>query len=185
MYIDITDNSPIVLSLLKLEKFDIAIIGAGPAGLSAAATAAHYKLNYILFEKKEVGNTIFDYQLRKHVMAEPPKLPLRAHIDFKAGKREEILNSWNNSVRQYNINLKRGEITSIQKVSDEFEIKYNGGVCKCSKVILAIGMQGSPRKLEVSGEDLPHVSYTLSDPDAFEGMDIVVVGGGDAGIEKA
>ncbi len=69
--------------------FEIAIIGAGPGGLGAATRCAKLGISHVLFEKGEVGNTIYDYQLRKHVMAEPSRLPLRSEIDFKAGTRED------------------------------------------------------------------------------------------------
>ncbi|MEI6517182.1 MAG: NAD(P)-binding domain-containing protein [bacterium] len=60
------------------QHFEIAIIGAGPAGIAAATSAAFHKIPHILFEKSQIANTIYDYQLRKYVMAEPQRLPLRA-----------------------------------------------------------------------------------------------------------
>lgn len=168
---------------------DLIIIGAGPAGLSAATSAATYKKSYILFEKGEVGNTIYDYQLRKHVMAEPGRLPLRANIPFSAGTRERILDSWNLKAKELGVTVTKADVTAINKSNEHFEIEFlqNGVRSKCasSKVILAIGIQGSPRRLEVPGEELPHVSYTLSDPDAFVNKNIIVVGAGDAAIENA
>lgn len=167
------------------EHFEVAIVGAGPAGLSAAANAAKHKLSYVLFEKREVGNTIFDYQLRKFVMAEPSKLPLRAHVPFRAGTREEILTGWNQTVKENSLNVQKAEVTAIKKVDDKFEIYSERLLCTASKVILTIGVQGSPRKLEVPGEEAPRVAYTLSDPDAFQAKNIIVVGAGDAAIENA
>jgi len=167
------------------EAFEVAIIGAGPAGLGAALNAAHHKLSHVLFEKREVGNTVFDYQLRKHVMAEPQKLPLRSHVPFQAGPREEVLAGWNQALQQLGVNLKKAEVSAIQKTSDGFCIKFAGGECLAKNVVLSIGVQGSPRKLGVPGEEMAHVAYTLSDPEAFENMDIIVVGAGDAAIENA
>jgi thioredoxin reductase len=73
------------------DHFKVAIIGAGPAGIGAATSAASYNLSHILFEKAEIANTIYEYQLHKHVMAEPARLPLRAKCRFEAGSREKIL----------------------------------------------------------------------------------------------
>ena len=73
------------------KHYEIAIVGAGPAGLSAATNAAAHGLSHILIERREIGNTVFDYQKRKLVMAEPGKLPLRGHVPFEAGSRESIL----------------------------------------------------------------------------------------------
>src|SRR5690606_19967982 len=111
--------------------------------------------------------------------------PLRARVGFEAGTRENILSVWEKGLQDYNVHLKKAAVTKIEKREDGFEITFTGGTCRAKHVVLAIGIQGSPRKLGVPGEDLPHVAYTLSDPDAFVGKDILVVGAGDAAIENA
>lgn len=168
-----------------MEQVEVAILGAGPGGLSAATNAAHHGIPHILIEKREVGNTVFDYQLRKHVMAEPAKLPLRAKVGFRAGTREQVLEGWNAAVRDHGVNLQKGEVNKVERQGDGFVVSYSGKQVRARHVVLAIGCQGSPRKLGVPGEDHPHVAYTLSDPDAFSGRDIIVVGAGDAAIENA
>ncbi|MCB0331139.1 MAG: NAD(P)-binding domain-containing protein, partial [Bdellovibrionales bacterium] len=167
------------------EHFQVAVIGSGPGGLGAATNAAKHGLSHILFEKKEIANTIFDYQLRKHVMAEPGKLPLRACVEFEPGTREAILGSWNKSLEDLKVNVRKGEVSAIKKEGDVFTITSSVGNVTADNVVLAIGCQGTPRKPGVPGEDLPHVAYTLADPDAFEDEDILVVGVGDAAIENA
>jgi thioredoxin reductase/CRP-like cAMP-binding protein/Fe-S-cluster-containing hydrogenase component 2 len=167
------------------EKYEVAIIGAGPAGITAACSAAANNVSHILFERNEIGNTVFDYQLRKFVMAEPAKLPLRGPVKFQAGSREQVLQNWNEAISENSINLIKAEVSHIKKIDDGFEITASGELYQSKYVILAIGVQGSPRTLGVSGEAMPHVAYTLSDPDAFVGMDVLVVGAGDAAIENA
>jgi len=167
------------------EHYEIAIIGAGPGGIGAATNAAHYKMSHILLEKGQIANTIYDYQLRKHVMAEPSRLPLRARCRFAEGSREEILDAFSEDLTGQGTNLVKGEVTKLIRSVDRFEIHHSGGVCTARYVVLASGVQGSPRKLGVPGEELSHVAYTLADPDAFAGRNIVVVGAGDAAIENA
>lgn len=167
------------------EYFDIAIIGAGPAGISAATHAASQQLSHILFEKGEVANTIYEYQLGKHVMAEPARLPLRAKCRFAEGSREEILEQFSSDLRTHNVNVRRAEITKVVRVGEHFELYGAAGVVTARHVVLASGVQGAPRTLGVSGEQLPHVGYTLVDPKAFFGQSVVVVGAGDAAIENA
>ncbi len=166
------------------QHFEIAVIGAGPAGLGAACNAAHHKISHILFEKSEIANTIYEYQKGKHVMAEPGKLPLRSHISFAPGSRESILSSWQNTLKEKGVNLVKAEVSSIKKSGDLFQIEYDGKSCSVNNVILCIGVQGTPRKLGVPGEDQSHIAYTLSDPDDFKGISIVVVGAGDSAIEN-
>lgn len=167
------------------EHFDIAIIGAGPAGITAACSAASNNISHVLFERREIGNTIFDYQLRKYVMSEPGKLPLRGVVKFEAGSREQILEHWNDAISQTKVNVKKAEVTSIKKTDSGFTIEASGSSYTCKNVVLAIGVQGTPRKLGVPGEDSAHVFYTLADPDAYQGKDVLVVGAGDAAIENA
>ncbi len=167
------------------EHYEIAIIGAGPGGIGAATNAAHYKMSHVLFEKGQIANTIYDYQLRKHVMAEPGRLPLRARCRFDEGSREEILQAFAEDLKTSSTNLVKGEVDKIVKTSSGFEIHHSGGLCTSKYVVLASGVQGSPRKLGVSGEEFPHVAYTLADPGAFNGRSIIVVGAGDAAIENA
>jgi thioredoxin reductase/CRP-like cAMP-binding protein/Fe-S-cluster-containing hydrogenase component 2 len=167
------------------DHFEVAIIGAGPAGIGAATSAASYNLSHVLFEKAELANTIYQYQLHKHVMAEPARLPLRAKCRFGEGSREKILEEFTQDVAKHKVNLVRAEVTAVRKVGERFEIEYQGKRCTATHVILAVGVQGTPRKIGVSGEELPHVSYTLMDAAAFESRNIVVVGAGDAAIENA
>ena len=168
-----------------LGSFEVVIVGAGPAGLGAAANAAIQKVSHLLIEKREIGNTIYDYQLGKHVMAEPQRLPLRGKVPFDAGSREEILKGWSDSVKNLGMNTIKAEVSKITKTEGGFTVECSQGVATAKFVILAIGVQGSPRRLGVSGEDLPHIAYTLSDPSAFSGRNILVVGAGDAAIENA
>lgn len=61
----------------------------------------------------------------------------------------------------------------------------DGSTLQAKNVVLAIGVQGNLRKLEIPGGDLPQVQYQLDDPDEYQGETIVVVGGGDSGVENA
>jgi thioredoxin reductase/CRP-like cAMP-binding protein/Fe-S-cluster-containing hydrogenase component 2 len=167
------------------EHFDIAILGAGPAGIGAATNAAHHHLSHVLFEKGQIANTIHSYQLRKHVMAEPGRLPLRAHCRFEAGTREKILQEFAADLDAHKVHVVQAEVTKIEKHGELFHLTYAGQKCTARHVILAIGVQGTPRKLGVPGEEQPHVAYTLADPGQFSGQSVVVVGGGDAAIENA
>jgi thioredoxin reductase/CRP-like cAMP-binding protein/Fe-S-cluster-containing hydrogenase component 2 len=167
------------------DPIDVAIIGAGPAGIAAAANAAKHQMSHALFEKAQLANTIYDYQKAKLVMAEPRKLPLRSLIDFQEGSREAVLGVWEQGVRDTGVNLVRAEVRSIKKSGEFFQIQHGNEVTRAKSVILSIGVQGTPRKLGVPGEELPHVVYSLSDPDEFKGLDILVAGAGDSAIENA
>ncbi len=170
------------------QAFRIAIIGSGPGGLSAAAHAAEMGVSHILLEAEpHLCNTIFRYQKGKHVMDEPRVLPLRSPLEFVAGKRESTLETWQNGVEQHQVNLKTdAEVVAIEGQLGAFQIKTKSGeTVNAETIVLAIGVQGNPRRLGIPGEDLPVVQYTLDDPDEYEDEHIIVIGGGDAGIENA
>lgn len=169
-------------------EFKIAIIGAGPGGLSAAAHAAELGMPHVLLEASPAhANTIQRYQKGKHVMAEPNVLPLRSPLAFEAGTRETVLGRWGSGLTQHRVNVRYGaEVVKLSGARPRFEIELkNGERVSAESVVFAIGVQGNPRKLGVPGEDLPCVQYTLDDPDEYRDEAIVVVGAGDAAIENA
>ena len=171
-----------------MERFDIAIIGSGPAGLSAAGHAAELKVSHILLEaEKQPANTIFKYQKGKHVMAEPNVLPLRSPMSFSAGSRETILRAWDTELNKYGVNIRyQSEVKSIVGVKGAFNITLmSGDAIEAATVVLSIGVQGNLRKLGAPGEDLDMVQYQLDDPNEFQDETIIVVGAGDAAIENA
>src|SRR5215831_14307071 len=96
--------------------FQIAIIGSGPAGLSAAAHAAELGVSHVLLEAEpHVSNTIYKYQKGKHVMAEPQILPLRSPLTFEAGKREAVLDAWNAGIAKLKVDIRYGaEVVEIK-----------------------------------------------------------------------
>lgn len=176
-------------------RYQIAIIGSGPAGLSAAARAAARDQaagvsdpSYVLLEAFEhLSKTIYRYQKGKHVMAEPGYLRLRSDVEFDAGKREAVLSRWNHAVSDQSLNIQYGsEVTAIDGQVGNFELKLaNGETIQAANVILGIGTQGNPRRLGVPGEELPKIQYQLDDPAEYSNETIVVVGAGDSAIENA
>ncbi len=98
-----------------MTAYRIAIVGSGPAGLSAAAHAARLGLSHVLLEKTDhLSDTIYKYQKGKHVMATPSQLILRSPLDFDAGKREVVLGTWNDQTAAAKVNVKyKAEVKAI------------------------------------------------------------------------
>jgi Fe-S-cluster-containing hydrogenase component 2/thioredoxin reductase len=178
------------------ERFDLVIVGAGPAGLSAAARAAEIDQEegrsdptYLLLESgAELAQTIQSYQLGKHVMDEPGFLNLRSPLRFSSGTREDILHAWEQDVRDAHLNVRyHSEVTRITGAAPEFEVTLaDGGRISCRAVILACGTEGNLRLLEVANDaPSPFVRYGLADPAAVTDRVVVVVGAGDSAIENA
>ena len=169
------------------------IVGAGPGGLAAAAHAHQLGMSYVLLERApHLADTIHGYQARKHVMAEPGEVPLRSELPFAAGSRESILGGWERHVETAGLNLALGrEVTAV--VPEEasggetvFRVETaSGETYRGERVVLALGTQGSPRRMGIPGEDLPHVTDRLGDAADYENADLVVVGAGDSALEVA
>jgi len=170
------------------ERYAVAIIGSGPAGLSAAAHAAKLGLSHILLEAQpHLSDTIYKYQKGKHVMAEPGFLDLRSPLGFEAGTRESILNRFDDEIVACGTNIQNNaRVSAIEGEKGRFWITLETGeLIAAEQIVLAIGVQGNLRPLGVQGENLPNVQYQLDDPRAYGGETIIVVGAGDAAIENA
>lgn len=170
------------------DKVQIAIIGSGPAGLSAAARAAALGLTHILLEKTDhLSDTIFKYQKGKLVMATPTRLDLRSDCDFAEGIREDILATWDAQLTSKNVAVAyHAEVAAVAGGKGDFTIRTARGVeFRAEYLVLAIGTQGNPNRMRCPGGDLPHVFYQLDDPADYQDKHVTVVGSGDAGIENA
>jgi cGMP-dependent protein kinase 2 len=172
-----------VSDILKL-----AIIGSGPAGLSAAARAAQLGMSHILLEKTDhLSDTIFKYQKGKRVLATPERLDLRSDCRFAEGAREYILANWDDDAARCGVQVAyHAEVSEVSGVKGDFTLKTaDGRAFRAEHIVLAIGTQGNPNRLRCDGFDLPHIIYQVDDPEDFKDKHITVVGSGDAGIENA
>lgn len=170
------------------EVFRIAIVGAGPAGLAAACRAAQAGVSHILLEASaDIAHTIARYPKGKLVMAEPAWLPLQGDFPFCAATRESVLANWAEAVQRENIHFQSAcVLTGLKGKQGQFCLSLADGRCVWAEhVVLALGVQGNIRRLGVAGEDSPCVQYHLDDPEQIVGECVLVVGGGDSGVENA
>lgn len=175
--------------------YQLAIVGSGPAGLSAAGRAAEIDRragrsspSYVLLEGSAgVAKTLQKYQKGKHVMAEPGFLDLRSDLTFSAGTRENILAAWACGAQKLGVNLRlNSEVTEIVGQKGSFKLTLvDGTVVNAETVVLAVGLEGNPRRIGASGESEDTVQYQLDDPGEYRDETILVVGAGDAAIENA
>ena len=168
--------------------YKIAIVGSGPAGLSAAARAAQLGLSHVLLEKTDhLCDTIYKYQKGKHVMATPSQLVLRSDLKFEAGKREKVLGTWDEMTAGHKVNVKtNAEIAAITGEKGNFTLLTKAGeTITADTVILAIGTQGNPNLVRCPVGEGARVQYQLDDPGEYIDEHITVIGAGDAGIENA
>jgi thioredoxin reductase (NADPH) len=167
--------------------FDLIIVGAGPAGISAALTAKKLNLKFLLLEQDTLGGTVFTFPRSKIVMTSAMDLPLYGKVKLLETSKSELLDLWKDVLRKNEISVKENsKVESIVAVNSHFEVTtLHGDKIEAKCVLLTIGRRGSPRKLGIPGENMEKVAYRLLEPEEIKGKNIVVVGGGDSAIESA
>jgi thioredoxin reductase (NADPH) len=166
--------------------FDVVIIGAGPAGFSASLAAMQHHLRAVTIEQESLGGRVFQYPRAKIVMLQPVTLPLVGKVKLTATSKEALLEFWQGIERKTGVKIRYHErMESIVKSDTGFLVRTSKGSYETRTVLLAVGRGGTPRKLEVPGEELPKVVYRLIDPEQYRDRRVLVVGGGDAALEAA
>ena len=171
----------------KEAEYDLIIVGAGPAGISATLEAKKQGLKTLTLEQDTLGGTVFSFPRSKIVMTSPMDLPLYGKVKLTETKKSELLSLWEKVLQKHEIEIKEStKVESISKAGDRFKVNTQSGEEYNTKaVLLAIGRRGTPRKLNVPGEASEKVAYRLLEPELIKDKNILVVGGGDSAIEAA
>ena len=132
--------------LNQKDRLDILIIGAGPAGFSAALAAKEAGLSYLVVEQDDLGGTVFKYPRGKVVMTAPAKLPIVGQTNFREVSKETLLEFWKKIESEQQIQVSyRDRVEKVTKDGDGFEVNSTCGTRKCRALLLAIGRRGTPR----------------------------------------
>ena len=168
-------------------EYDVIIIGAGPAGISASLMAKQKNLTFKVLEQDTLGGTVYTFPRSKIVMTAPMDLPLFGKVKLHETSKQELLELWNEVLSKHDITIT--ENTKVENISHQdtyFTVHTKDGTeITAANILLAIGRRGSPRKLNVPGEESTKVAYRLIEPELVNGKKVVVVGGGDSAIEAA
>ena len=169
---------------------DLIIIGAGPAGLSAAEAAAREGLDYLVIEKGTIANTIRQYPVGRAMFSTPNEVemhpgtlkPLR-----EKPTREEMLSHYIHFVLNLDLRINTAEkVLDVSGNIDEgFVVRTDRAEYQAARVLFAIGAMDIPRRLNVRGEELPKVHHLFVEPYPYVRKDALVVGGGNSAAEAA
>lgn len=195
----------------RAPSVDLAIIGAGPAGIAAALRARELGLSFVVYERGSVAESIRSFPRGKLVFDQPLELPTVGKLWLAESTKEELLAQWMRIVRREGVSphVREGrqldtiDVESASKLGhfrlrlarvtrgagDNADADQPQEICTARRVVLAIGRRGAARTLPLA-EPIPEaalsrVHYHLADARSFEGQAVVVVGLGDVAMEAA
>jgi thioredoxin reductase/Fe-S-cluster-containing hydrogenase component 2 len=165
---------------------DLAIVGGGVAGMSAALEARRLGLDFVVLEAAEPFATIVNFPKQKPIYAYPSDMVPAGELRLEAQVKESLLDELRRQTVEAGIVARPARAEQVRRKGRFLEVSIAGaeGVL-ARRVIVAIGRSGNFRKLGVPGEDLGKVFNRLHDPKDFCGEDVLVVGGGDSALETA
>jgi thioredoxin reductase (NADPH) len=169
---------------------DLIIIGAGPAGLSAAEAAAREGLDYLVIEKGTIANTIRQYPVGRTMFSTPNEVEMHAGTLKPVREkptREELLSHYIHFVLNLDLRINTGEevLGVTGNIEDGFVVRTDRAEYRAARVLFAIGAMEIPRRLNVRGEELPKVHHLFVEPYAYVRKEALVVGGGNSAAEAA
>lgn len=170
--------------------FDLLIIGAGPAGLSAAEAAQREDLSYLVIEKGTIADTIRKYPVGRTMFSTPNEVEMQVGTlkpIREKPTREELLSHYIHFVLEHDLRINTDE--KVEDVSGDvdsgFVVKTNKAEYRASRVLFAIGAMEIPRRLNIPGENLEKVYHLFVEPYPYIRKDALVVGGGNSAAEAA
>lgn len=166
---------------------DVVIVGAGPAGISAAATARSLGASYALLEQEEFGGAIRHFPRQKLVMTRPFDVPGYGRVERREASKEELVALFQDVIGKAGLQVDAPERVDAVARGDDgvFTVTTSRRVLRAARVILTVGRRGTPRRMDVPGEDQEKVTYRLVDPELYQDQHLLVVGGGDSAVEAA
>lgn len=175
------------------EQLDLLIIGAGPAGLSAAEAAAREGLCYLVIEKGTIADTIRQYPVGRTLFSTPNELEMRTDSLKPVREkptREELLSHYIHFVLDHDLKINTGEtVVAIEPLNaagaEGFLVRTDRDQYQAARVLFAIGAMAHPRRLNVPGEDLPKVHHRFIEPYPYVRKEALIVGGGNSAAEAA
>lgn len=172
----------------QTEFLDLLIIGAGPAGISAAATAEQLGLRYLVLEKGWLAQTIFRYPVGRLVFSTPNELEMEPNTLQPCRTkptREELLSYYVRYALKNKLKLRlEEEVLQLSVTKNEgFRAVTTRGDYYAARLLVTTGAMAQPRRLGVAGENLPKVAHRFVEPYPYVGKEVMVIGGGNSAAE--
>jgi thioredoxin reductase (NADPH) len=171
----------------------VLIVGAGPIGLACAISARRRALDPLVIDAGPIASSIVRYPVGLTFFTTPERLEIGNHPLVCAGAkatREEALKYYRGVARVEGLRIRPYvRLTRAERRDDGIHCllrtRLGRETFRADRLVLATGYFDHPNRLEVPGEDLPHVSHYADEPHLSSGQDIVIVGGKNSAVEHA
>ena len=176
------------------DVLDAVVVGAGPCGLAAAISLQKAGLSARVYDRDCVVSSITQYPAYATFFSTAEKLSLGGLpfvVPVAKPSRRDALAYYRAVVVHFGLDVRQYEgVESIGGSTGAFMVKTRRrsgepGTVTAGTVVVATGYWGSPNRLGVPGEDLPHVSHAFREGHHAFQQDVVVVGGGNSAAEAA
>jgi thioredoxin reductase (NADPH) len=173
---------------------EVVIVGAGPIGIELAVALKKARIDYLHFDARQIGHTISWFAPQTRFFSSNERIAIAGvplvTPDQSKCTREQYLAYLRSIVLQFDLKIGTYErIVEIRRDGNEFALTSlrRGGERKyrAKNIVLATGGTDRPRKLDVPGHDLPHVSSYFQDPHDYFQKDLLIVGGRNSAVEAA
>ncbi|HET7039250.1 MAG TPA: YpdA family putative bacillithiol disulfide reductase [Gemmatimonadales bacterium] len=174
----------------------VLVVGAGPIGLACAISARRRGIDPLIVDAGAIAESIARYPVGMIFFTTPERLEIGGHPLVCAGAkptREEALMYYRGVARAERLRVRTyTRLTGAERVGTRIACRLQrtlrdqgGETVECDRLVLATGYFDHPNRLHVSGEDLPHVSHYSEEAHRLAGLDVVIVGAKNSGVELA
>ena len=176
------------------ERLDAVIIGAGPCGLAAAIAFKRAGLRALVIDRSCVVSGIAGYPTYITFFSTPERLAIGGVpfiVATEKPTRRDALAYYRAVTTLFDLDVRQYEnVERIRRCDDSFAVESrtrHGDLreTRARAVVIATGYFGHPNRLDVPGEDLPHVTHLFTEGHWAFRQDVVIVGGGNSAVEAA
>ncbi len=192
------DPQPPITPTPALHRTHVAVVGGGPIGIELAVALQRQQADVLLFEAEQIGHAFTQWPPHTRFFSTPEHVALAGipvhSPDQQSITGDQYLAYLRMLVEMEGLRLHNYErVTGLTRDGDDFRLQTLRRLgpeagpqsYRARYVVLTTGGMAGPRRLDIPGEDLPHVSHYFPDPHRYFHTRLLVVGGRNSALEAA